>query len=508
MNIDITNLDFSLSKPQVVEALAEVLHNEPFRPSPEHAPGKFHLHLYKAKNPVHTNNGRGLLTLPSVEMGEAFIHLYGSSNPSIPLRIGGRVTKFLVSKKQLERDIVDKILLRPFSNHREEGTQDQWNKDHDASTLKVKAVQFGWLCRDHTFSVECEESCSDRCHITFNPERRQIRIHLRFMTEFYIVVIPFASINTISTSTNLDREHALLFYLNVPPSYEKEQVSGKRLKLSHLPIPDHERLAPFTSMAIRIVCCSQTDVRQFRKLCRIAHLKRVDEYDYPVDHRDLFSLNDMITIHDQLCDLPWVVAFQMESLLRNMAIDFKEANILYPVVSQMVEDKGKEFVATALRNFRNEADLLFYSEDEDAIDVVGLFKKCMHELDQQGTLIPPRPTDGSLYNAFHIDVTPTTMHLDGPFVEQSNRVIRTYDAKHQDCFVRVSFVDEAHLQYRFDHEIDGREFITSRIGPLLYNGLKIAGRRFDFLAYSQSALREHAVWWVIYFELVAVTDMI
>jgi RNA-dependent RNA polymerase len=373
--------------------------------------------------------------------------------------------------------------------------------EHDSSALKVKVIQFGWICRDYTFSVECEEGCSDRCHIAFNPERRQIRLHLRFLTEFYLIVISFASINTVSTSTNLDRDHALVFYLNVPPSYEKEQVSGKRLKLSHLPIPGHERVAPFTSMAIRIVCGSQKDIRQFRRLCSIAHLNKVDEYDYPVDHRDLFALTDMLKMQNQLCQLPWIVAFQMEALLRNMKIDFKEANTLYPVVAQMAEDKGEQFVAYALRSFGNQTDDLFYSEDEVAIDVVGLFTQTVDELDRQGILIPPHPTDGSLYQAFHVDVTPTTMHFDGPFTEQSNRVIRTYDATHHDCFLRVSFVDEALLHYRFDHEIDGRAFITSRIGPLLYNGLKIAGRWFDFLAYSQSALREHAVWSVIFCRL-------
>jgi RNA-dependent RNA polymerase len=85
------------------------------------------------------------------------------------------------------------------------------------------------------------------------------------------------------------------------------------------------------------------------------------------------------------------------------------------------------------------------------------------------------------------------MYLDGPFTEQSNRVIRAHDA-HQDCFLCVSFVDEACLQCRFDREVDGREFIKTRVGPLLYNGLMIAARRFEFLAYSQPSLREHAVW--------------
>jgi hypothetical protein len=118
----------------------------------------------------------------------------------------------------LKPAILDKIALRPFSNPWEEERRDQWDKEH-SSELKVNVIQFGSICRDYTFSVECEDDCGDRCHITFNPERRQIRIHLRLMTEFFLIVISFASINTISASTNLDREHALVFYLNAPPSY-------------------------------------------------------------------------------------------------------------------------------------------------------------------------------------------------------------------------------------------------------------------------------------------------
>lgn len=38
--------------------------------------------------------------------------------------------------------------------------------------------------------------------------------------------------------------------------------------------------------------------------------------------------------------------------------------------------------------------------------------------------------------------------------------------------------------------------LTDRVGGILKNGLEIAGRHFHFLAYSSSALREHAVWFV------------
>ena len=115
--------------------------------------------------------------------------------------------------------------------------------------------------------------------------------------------------STIFPLRHFNRKHALVFNLNAPPSYEKEQVSGKRLKLSYLPIPAHERAAPFTLMIIRIVCVSQKDIQQFRDLCSIAHLNKVDDYDYPVDHRDLFGVADMITMCPPLSP-SWIVAFQ------------------------------------------------------------------------------------------------------------------------------------------------------------------------------------------------------
>lgn len=42
--------------------------------------------------------------------------------------------------------------------------------------------------------------------------------------------------------------------------------------------------------------------------------------------------------------------------------------------------------------------------------------------------------------------------------------------------------------------------LHERVGGILKNGLEVAGRRFEFLAYSSSALREHAVWFICPFD--------
>jgi hypothetical protein len=65
-------------------------------------------------------------------------------------------------------------------------------------------------------------------------------------------------------------------------------------------------------------------------------------------------------------------------------------------------------------------DLLFYSED----GVAELFRR------NEKQASAPRLSDGSLYGSFHVDVTPTTLYLDGPFTEQSNHAICAY-AEHQ-----------------------------------------------------------------------------
>jgi hypothetical protein len=61
----------------------------------------------------------------------------------------------------------------------------------------------------------------------------------------------------------------------------------------------------------------------------------------------------------------------------------------------------------------------------------------------------------------------------------------------------VTFEEETRLQLRFDREVDGATFVKKRYGTILReSGLKIAGREYRFLAYSQSALKEHSVWFM------------
>ena len=61
-----------------------------------------------------------------------------------------------------------------------------------------------------------------------------------------------------------------------------------------------------------------------------------------------------------------------------------------------------------------------------------------------------RHTD--VFECYHATVTPSLVILEGPYPEQSNRIIRKY-AAYPSQFLRVSFTEEDRLHYRLAKEV-------------------------------------------------------
>ncbi|TDZ21116.1 RNA-dependent RNA polymerase 1 [Colletotrichum orbiculare MAFF 240422] len=89
-----------------------------------------------------------------------------------------------------------------------------------------------------------------------------------------------------------------------------------------------------------------------------------------------------------------------------------------------------------------------------------------------------------------IIVTPTTAYYGSPSVESSNRVLRKYSQYH-DRFIRVQFTDELYRGKIFG---DSGDEIFYRIYAALSKGITIGSRRYEFLAFGNSQIRECAVY--------------
>ena len=74
--------------------------------------------------------------------------------------------------------------------------------------------------------------------------------------------------------------------------------------------------------------------------------------------------------------------------------------------------------------------------------------------------------------------------------EQSNRVIRHFHA-HRERFLRVTFVDE---NFGSILGASSPDIFENRLFVIMTNGIEIAGRRFIFLAFSNSQIREQSCW--------------
>jgi len=118
---------------------------------------------------------------------------------------------------------------------------------------------------------------------------------------------------------------------------------------------------------------------------------------------------------------------------------------------------------------------------------------------------PPKPPaislDSGLVYVHRVQITPSKVYFCGPEINVSNRVLRHF-SENIDNFLRVSFVDEE-LDKLFSTDFsprtssaneDRRTGIYKRILSILRNGIVIAGKKFETIAFSSSQLRDNSIW--------------
>jgi RNA-dependent RNA polymerase len=253
-------------------------------------------------------------------------------------------------------------------------------------------------------------------------------------------------------------------------------------------------VAPY-AQNLRVVLYNDPNVdkiEQFVNMCKIAGLGTENLilrcsgiYQIEASKREFFTAKRLYRLRRVFRDLPWPVAFQLESLLHNGLLHTKEVeDLMQPVLTLCDAHKGV-YVGDLLRRF-NEALQARSVRESPA--------KCFERVCRDFDFVEPNLPPGT-FRCSHVTFTPTRMILEGPYATQSNRVLRKY-RDHEDHFIRVDFRDEDRLQYRWDREVDGTSFLKQRVGGILKAGFELAGRTFEFLAYSSSALREHAVWFM------------
>jgi RNA-dependent RNA polymerase len=92
-----------------------------------------------------------------------------------------------------------------------------------------------------------------------------------------------------------------------------------------------------------------------------------------------------------------------------------------------------------------------------------------------------------------VTVTPTTIYLNTPVLETSNRVIRKYQ-EYENHFLRVKFTEERYRGRLMSYDGRAMDEVYSRIKQAMTHGIQIGDRRYDFLAFGNSQFREHGAY--------------
>ena len=485
------DLFHSTNKEQVAAKISEILRGSDYFALWGAVPVSLQVQLHGEDKESGTGHGgTGTFTVAVPGVASRFLQEYGGERPLKIVRFAERQVFFKPSEDKPRDDIVQKLRSDPYD------LAEKYRKTAEAGAneISISRIEFGWECRDRVFSCEWEKLLDPPGVLRYEEERREFRINFGLKS----IALRSAQINR--ASCGMDGPLPVIYFdLDSHPIFEDFVVAPQpqpspltRTRISSLD-PSHERVVAYTSLAVRFVCDSSESLDKFRTLCRISPLGKALDRVYRKEYRQLFSFEIMARFNSWLALLDFEVAFQVEKLVRDARVDLREILALRQEIGDLVRSKGVKHTVGVLRSFHSALKESIWHVHPDYIPA--LLRTTAREYVPEPKSLASVAFEDT-FSCYHASVTPTAMKLSGPFQERSNRVFRRYP-NHHSCFIRVAFVEETRLQLRFDREVDGVAFVKKRYGTILHQGgLKIAGRKYWFLAYSQSALKEHSVWFM------------
>ncbi|KAJ3989755.1 RNA dependent RNA polymerase-domain-containing protein [Lentinula detonsa] len=518
MEISMRYIPHEVDKWELITELANILHKDPFKQSRPDRKLNFDVHLFSHEGGDRcTHTGTGILKVPSKKIGVQFLKHVGDN----PVRIRRKKIAFRDNHKSPPERETAMLQKAPWVDPDAEKDR-EWRMFElgQGPGIRVVTVQFGVLFQDRNarpgesrkYSIEWEKDYTSQgqAWLKFEYDHKLLKIEVGDRLSKTVgsnIILYFANISKIAVGYEYGRAF-IIFDTYTPPIFEEvdfyrattDNARGDRVRFKRRigSVEHHEThagVAPFAhTLRLLLPNNNQSDgsdvIDKFRSLCDIAQLNttirlaKVEAAGWK-----FFSGTALRAWTAYTAKHDWPVAFQLESLLHNGILHTRELMDMSPRIEALCEKYGSDYVGDLLRRYPEFlSDPNRLSAETPAQCLERVLSKLIRLKEKT------QSSASGIFQCYHAIVTPTRMLLEGPYAGDSNRIIRQY-AGYEDHFLRVAFSDEDRMRLRWDREYDGHVFLEERIGGLL-KGFELAGRRFEFLAYSTSALREHSVWFM------------
>ena len=524
MDIFLRDVPYAATDMDVLLALASILHKPPF---PRNPLINFHVELF-SHNRSTNHRGMGLLTLPTAPIGETFLRSYGSAG----LYMKGRTIHFSRSTKPMSNGVLERLLSSTWEDPmilKEERER----KTEASSPIALTNVCYGHFCRDGSFSAE--NTPPGHSEIVCDLNLRQVKLVINKWTpddedtmisaieEIYNVTYnPTISaiymprqVTKLVISNSTKAPFYVFLESSTPPVYEQQSYVSERNNIARRcsSLQDDHGMPPGCAV-LCLAFSSYADVRLFRERCMELSLPAMQKRDIVVCRRSCFSSGNMGKLSDFLKSLKeFSLAFQAQKVVMEGVLEPLEVISLKDDLLNLQNKYGDQAYAL----FQYFAETLVKSPRE----LYSRKRRRAAMRRARGKLRPPNLsqrldeaicaysaqqnqfpafsiTSRVLYLSYHFIITPSGHLLEGPLLDQSNSVLRRFG--HHDSFLRVSFYDENRSRLRPDSTLSISKLVKSRFGSLLKTGFQLVGRKYQFLGYSMSGLKDHSVWFVTPFQ--------
>lgn len=322
-------------------------------------------------------------------------------------------------------------------------------------------------------------------------EKSSIILNLHFAPKIYLI-------------RGEDEISTLLDNLNLGRNVQKQ---GRKKKARHPAMSRLHQTVAGACWTYRFQLTNPADLSTIRtllnsngRMCSIHLLNtRVQLPDRNFED-DFERLQYLLTMTDRFGSQPFSLRFQLDRLARNGYLSPTKVSSLLPVVADLHDVFGLQPVLSAIRRLSRE--MPFAGPETEPLNLsLGNLEHLLRSYCAQYE--PTSPSDPyeltkryAHMNLIHkLIVTPSGLRLEGPEVEPTNRVLRSYPSA-TDAFIRVEFRDDDGAPVLHEARTDLTHIFHRRFRFVLDSNILICGHAFSFLGFSHSSLRSQSCWFM------------
>ncbi len=402
--------------------------------------------------------------------------------------------------KSLEMESKARLNMKP-SNPRNEPERQLKSPGGSLKVVAISCGQWGYRNSRPVFLPYCDWNL--RGTIKFSTRMAIVSLETPARIDFDFSTIEELNLEGLPQA-------AITMTLNQAPRFLRPTLAASHMQPNWTRIPwlnDQHEMISGTCLVYRIHLES-TGIDQLKKAMGRAHciLLPISQHvevvaptqSYKAEMTHFLQSLEAQSSTRYPASLPFTVKFQLQKLVQNAYMSPSNVCELLPEIDEILTRAGPRICASAIRRLCSQLPFRYLQTDANEADIPAVIAHLRSNEE--------RLTGGDIYGyaapslqdrAFihRIAFSPSGMQLIGPDAESHNRVLRKFRHNH-DFFARVVFYDENGEPIHFSAQWSNDVLYHERFKKILNEGFSVAGRRYNFFAFSHSSLRAQSCWFM------------